>query len=266
MKWPETLTLIRHDTSMYNRLKEQKADDPGYRAFRKAYDRNPESGETRRLATEVVDRFALLVGDHDTPLAPDAGGQQAITVGSRLKNLIALPDVIFVSPYTRTRQTLEKLIEGWPDLRDVKVIEDERIREQDHGIALLYSDWRVFNVFHPEQKKLRDLQSPYWYRYPQGENVPDLRDRLRSLASTLTRDYQKKQVAMITHHLAILAWRANQERLSASEFTRLDQEEKPINCGVTIYRGKEELGTDGKLVLEAYNLKLYTTTEETEQE
>ena len=42
------------------------------------------------------------------------------------------------------------------------------------------------------------------------------------------------------------------------EFERLDHEEKPINAGVTIYRGKPDQGGNGRLVLEAYNLNLYS--------
>ena len=34
MKWPETLTLIRHDTSAYNALKHQKEQSSLYRNFK----------------------------------------------------------------------------------------------------------------------------------------------------------------------------------------------------------------------------------------
>ena len=39
------------------------------------------------------------------------------------------PDVIFVSPYLRTEQTLHFLQEEWPDVRHAKVYREERIRE-----------------------------------------------------------------------------------------------------------------------------------------
>ena len=62
---------------------------------------------------------------------------------------------------------------------------------------------------------------------------------------------------VVTHHLTILSMRANFERLDAAEFQRLDREEKPINCGVTLYKGRPYAGENGKLVLEAYNKKYY---------
>ncbi len=108
------------------------------------------------------------------------------------------------------------------------IVEEERLREQEHGLALLYNDWRMFQVMHPEQEALRTKQGPYWYRYPQGENVPDVRERLRSWLGTITRDYRGQSVLAITHHLAILGLRANLERLDAVQFTHLDEQEKPV--------------------------------------
>lgn len=256
MKWPEALTLIRHDTSAFNALKKEKEESSLYQSFTKEYATNPESEQTRRLALEVVGRFALDAGDHDTPLAEDVG-QQAKIVGQRLKEIIKLPDMIFISPYKRAKQTFDKLIEGWPELKGIETKEDERIREQDHGLSLVYNDWKILNVLHPEQRRLHNIQGEYWYRYPQGESVSDLRERLRSWLGALTRDYAEKRVFAVTHHLTILSIRANLERLGAEEFLKLDHEEKPINCGVTIYKGDPNAGSNGKLILEAYNLKLY---------
>jgi hypothetical protein len=62
------------------------------------------------------------------------------------------PDVIFVSPYLRTEQTLHFLQEEWPDLRNAKVYREERIREKDPGLGLLYNDSRIYFLMHPGQK------------------------------------------------------------------------------------------------------------------
>jgi broad specificity phosphatase PhoE len=256
MKWPESLTLIRHDTSAYNALKVIKDRTPLYSDFKKAFDDSPESQETIGMALTLMGMLALNVGDHNTPLA-DGAGFQAKIVGEQLQHRIQLPHVIFVSPYLRTHQTLEKIMEGWPALRQIPVIEEERIREQDHGLALLYNDWRIFQTLHKEQRKLYELQGRYWYRYPQGENVPDVRERNRSWLGTLSRDYTGKRVFGIGHHLQILSTRCNLERLDAQEFLRLDDQEKPINVGVTIYQGDRSKGKDGKLILQEYNTQLY---------
>lgn len=259
MKWPETLTIVRHGESMYNALKQAKEADPRYKEFKKAYNKREKDPETaKELALQLIaDRtFMLDFGDHDTPLS-EKGHQQAETTGAKLSEKIKLPDVVFVSPYLRTRQTLGSMAVGWPELGEVKIVEEERIREQEHGLALIYNDWRIFNIMHPEQDQLRGLQGSYWYQFPQGESVPQVRERDRSFKNTVTRDYREQNVLVVAHHLQILAARANQERFGADEFIRLDHEEKPVNCGVTIYRGDPDLGQDGRLILDTYNEQLY---------
>lgn len=255
MKWPKYIALVRHDVSAYNQLKITRTKNADYQKFLEYYEKDPVCQKTKALAEEMSELYRLTQGDHDTPLFND--GVQAKIVGEKLKNEIELPDVIFVSPYLRTRETLKKIIEGWPELASVKVVEDERIREQEHGLATIYNDWKVFFTLYPEQKRLYDISCEYWYRWPQGENVPDVRLRIKSWFDTLVRDYKDKKVLVITHHLTILALRANLERYSANDFINLNNENKPINVGVTLYCGNENQGKDGKLILNYYNKKLY---------
>jgi broad specificity phosphatase PhoE len=259
MKWPHTLTAVRHAESAYNILRDQKQEDPLFKELKRAHNRLEKDPEhARKIAEEFIaeGKYILGTGDHDTAVTKE-GLIQAKKTGEKLHSLIDLPDVVLVSSYDRTHHTLGQLALGWPELGEVKTVEDERLREQEQGLTLLYNDWRVFECLHPEQKKLRELQGPYWYRYPQGENVPDIRERNRSLLGTMTRDYSGQNVLWITHHLSILALRANLERLNADQFIELDRNHKPINCGATIYRGEPGLGSDGRLVLDKYNQKLY---------
>ena len=258
MKWPTRLWLIRHDTSAYNMLRDKKAHDSLYQEFLKAFDTNPESDTTQALARLVSQKFALGIGDAETPLA-DLEAKRAITVGQALrKECAALPDVIFVSPYHRAKATLAGLVKGFPELGEIQTYEEERVREQEHGLSLIYNDWRVFHALHPEQRKLRELEGPYWYRYPQGENVPDVRERNRSWLTTLTREFSTQSVFVVTHHLNILATRANLERLTAERFIELDERDKPINCGVTAYHGDSTASRNGRLHLAYYNRRYYS--------
>lgn len=258
MKWPESDTLVRHDESAYNRIKVIREKDPLYRKFMSAYDKDFESPEAKRLAELVAEKFTLDVADHDTPLAEGAGWK-AEEMARNLKNIIKVPDVVLVSPYLRTLQTLERMQAGWPELKNVKTVEDIRLREQNHGDAAFFSDWRVYNVMNPVQKKRRDLYGTYWYKYHGGEDGPDVEDRQGSMLDMLIREYAEANVVEVSHHLTILLRRKKVERLSVAEFIRLDKKEKPLNAGVTIYDGKPGLGSrgEGKLVLRDYNLKLY---------
>lgn len=128
---------------------------------------------------------------------------------------------------------------------------------QKFAKEVAYNDWRVFHVFHPEQKELKELLGSYQYPCPQGESIAQVCDRHHSFSGMLIREYAEKHVLVITHHITVLAARQNYERFTQEEFIRLDNEEKPINCGVTIYHGDSSRGRNGKLTLQTYNERFY---------
>jgi len=256
MKWPASITLIRHGQSAYNELRLRKQNDPEYQEFLKLFKSNPHSIRTQLAAQDIQKKFALNVSDYETPLS-EVGWKQGRATGAKLLSVVPPADIILVSPYFRARDTFTAMIAGGSDPGNARVIVEDRIREQEHGLSLLYNDWRVFHVMHPEQKMLYELLGPYWYQYPQGESVSQVRERIRSVTNTMIREYAGLHVRLVTHHLTILSVRANYERISPEEFMRLDAEEKPINCGVTIYRCDPSQGSQGRLVLEQYNTRLY---------
>jgi broad specificity phosphatase PhoE len=257
MKWPAELLLIRHAESAYNALKQQKSADPDYVRFRELFQQDRNNPEIQILAAALNGRYALGCSDRETEITAK-GEQQARITGGRMREFgVACPEIVFVSPYLRTRRTFLCLKEEWPELKDAQVYEDERIREQDHGLALIYNDWRIYHVLQPDQGQLHTLLGDYDYRYLNGENVPDVRQRNLSWIATLTREFSGKRVMAITHHLTILATRANFERLGPEQFIHLDEHEKPVNCGVTRYVGNPELGKQGKLELREYNRQYY---------
>ena len=77
--------------------------------------------------------------------------------------------------------------------------------------------------------------------------------------NTVVRDFSEKRLLVVTHHLNILGIRANLERWDAEEFIRVDNEDKPINCGVTAYCGDPTKGKDGHFKLKYYNRCLHQT-------
>jgi broad specificity phosphatase PhoE len=257
MKWPAELLLIRHAESAYNNLKKEKEADPDYRRFRDLFDNDRSNPEIQLLARTLLKSHSLGCSDRETPITPK-GEAQARTTGRAMRESgMSSPDVIFVSPYLRTEQTLRILQEEWPDLQKAPVYREERIREKDHGLGLIYNDWRIYHLMNPEQAELYKLLGEYDYRFLNGENIPDVRQRNLSWITTLTREFSGKRVMAITHHLTILATRANFERLSPEQFLHLDEYEKPVNCGVTRYLGNPDMGRRGKLELREYNRQFY---------
>lgn len=254
MKWPRRLRIVRHAQSAYNVLRDKKKGDEQYERFLQLYELNhSDDREFLQLATVLKTRYALGVGDYETPIT-EAGRLMAVQLGAALSD--SRPDVIFVSPYLRTRQTYEAMCEGGYNSHGAKMVIDDRIREQEHGLSLLYNDWRLFHAFHPEQRALRELLGPYWYRYPQGESVSDVRDRIRAFLGMLVRECDGLEVHLVSHHLTKLSMLANQLRWSPEEFIKYDEKNKPINCGVTTFTGDPMQGEDGRMILETYNENL----------
>lgn len=267
MKWPSELVLLRHGESEYNLMVERKEKDALYQEFARAYESwitsqtkrqyTKRRNEALNLKRKVQNKFRFEFSDYLTPLTM-TGKDQARVTARTLSKLIAPPQIIFVSPYLRTLETLDCMKEGWSELSNAEAIyHDERLREKEHGLGTLYNDARIFHLLHPEQYRLKVHGGPYFIRYSNGENVPDVRDRGRSWITTVIREFSEKNVLVITHHIQILAIRANLERLSPEEFIDLDKNQTPINCGVTLYRGDPNQGRDGRLILEFYNKKLY---------
>ncbi len=257
MKWPTELLLIRHAESAYNNLRQQKDADPDYRKFQLLFDTERSHADLPALANMLYQRHALGCSDRETRITTKGEHQARLTGRGMMTAGVVCPDIVFVSPYLRTMETLRLIREEWPALRDVKEYQDERIRERDHGLALLYNDWRIYQVLHPEQGALSDLVGDYDYRFLNGENIPDVRQRNLSWITTLTREFAGKRVMTITHHLTILATRANFERLGPEEFKHLDKNDKPINCGVTRYVGRPQLGSSGRMEMQDYNRQYY---------
>jgi broad specificity phosphatase PhoE len=255
MKWPQQLILVRHAESAYNALKHRMRQDPAYRQFLHNFEHQPMDPSTHSLAEQLHSRYPVRYADMQTPLAPGAG-EQARQLGTIMRRQLEIPDVVYVSPYVRTWATLSQILHGWPELARTRVIEEERIREQEFGDRIMYSDWRFYFTLNPDQRRLYDLQGPYWYRFPQGENIPDVRNRNRAWATSVTRDFANQRVLAITHHMNILSFRANMERLSSQQFLDMERQQPPANCSVTTYRGEPKQGNNGRLILEQYDTQL----------
>jgi broad specificity phosphatase PhoE len=285
-KWPQSITMIRHGETVYNLHKTEKVER--YPEFKKLFDEEfaklttasfargqfP-SPELKELAIEVLDAYTPNHGDFDTELT-DWGFEQARQTGVKLHSRVPLPKTIYVSPYRRTKETLRGLIEGWPELKDVRVSEDDRIREREHGKQAIFGDWRLMYVFNPQQGLLYKLSSQYEFRQEGGESILDVRKRTRDFVTMLIREHGgvpqvaeiqpiPEDVLAVTHSLTILAMKANFERWNREEFLHQYKNNFPLNCGVSIYRAKESdpgrsrQGSQGRMELapEDSNIKLW---------
>lgn len=257
LRCPSRLTLIRHGESETNAKTKRKKNDLVYKQFLAAYATDWRSLETQTLALAVKQKFFTGVGQSHA-LLTEEGRHQARETGAWLSGTSDKPDVVFLSGAPRTTETFKWMKGGWPELTGVREIyEDKRLREQEHGLITVYSDKKVMFAIHPEQKQLHDADGEYFYKFPNGENVPDVELRAGLWLDAIGRRFSGKHVMAISHFRTILAIRVILEDLSPEEFNRVDGKDGPINCGVTIYRKVPTRGKSGKLVLQCYNKKLY---------
>ena len=101
----------------------------------------------------------------------DNGRAQAREVGVKLASIIGEESFgVYVSPYVRTRETKECLLEGI-GRRPEFDFQDPSLREQEYG-----------NMPTPEEseanRELREKCGMFFYRFPDGESCADVYDRM----------------------------------------------------------------------------------------
>ncbi|OCT46910.1 phosphoglycerate mutase [Cladophialophora carrionii] len=156
--------------------------------------------------------------DHKVGLTEE-GHRQALEAGEKLRALLRTDDTLhfFISPYRRTRETTEGILNGLcandpvpsPFQRShIKVYEEPRLREQDFG---------NFQPGTEETERLWRERAEYghfFYRIPNGESGADVYDRVSSFNGSLWRRFSEDSMAsvaiLVTHGLCsrvfLMAW------------------------------------------------------------
>src|SRR3989338_8237872 len=119
---PSQLIIVRHAESELNVLLQDIVNDPEFKKLKELLRTNPYSGVVKKIAEKLRQKYAgRVVADHLVGLTLK-GERQALETGAKLGQIIKPSeiDVIFVSPYVRALQTLEKLKETWPKLNNVR--------------------------------------------------------------------------------------------------------------------------------------------------
>ena len=156
--------------------------------------------------------------DHKVGITSE-GHQQAHQAGEKLRELLRNDDTLhfFISPYRRTRETTEGILDGLcsnspvpsPFQRSrIKVYEEPRLREQDFG---------NFQPGTEEVERLWRERADYghfFYRIPNGESGADVYDRITSFNGSLWRRFSEDDMSsvavLVTHGLCsrvfLMAW------------------------------------------------------------
>jgi broad specificity phosphatase PhoE len=168
------------------------------------------------------------VGEHTIALTP-LGHEQARGAGRCLGSAYLDDALAYCSPFRRARETLAGLLqEAGVPREKVRVYEDPRLREVDHG----YADLKA-------QEALRRTHGSFYYRFHGGESPADCYDRTSGFLESLMRQAERKQaerVLIITHGLTIRCFVMRFLHLTVEQFDRMAN---PANCDIITLGPKE---------------------------
>ena len=169
------------------------------------------------------------IGDHKVSLT-EKGIEQSKEAGKNLpRNFLCPRGLIYRSPYRRARQTCDYLLEGagykdrWDsNLIDIKIYEDPRLREVDHGYAPVAA-----------QEAMRKEHGWFYYRFERGESPADCFDRCCTFLESLARQTDRKKfncghgqnsepnVLIVSHGMTIRCFVMRFMHLSVEQFETL---------------------------------------------
>ena len=210
--------------------------------------------------------FATL-RDWDINLT-ETGKSQAYQTGTYLRKNLEPFDLCYVSPQQRTRETFEKILEGYENLKIIEYLKahtrfESRLREKDHGAVNFLAKDEIKRFF-PHEFDRREREGKILYRPLGGESWYDVKDlRVGSFLNSAYRDNAGKNILVVSHSIVINCFRMKLQRLEEAEmFVTLEKE--PIdNCGIVVF--ESDLTQGGKLVLKEWNTLAYPKHEATSQ-
>ncbi|HEY0123277.1 MAG TPA: phosphoglycerate mutase family protein [Rhizobium sp.] len=199
----------------------------------------------------ISDRAYRQFGDHNVPLT-QWGYRQALEAGRAIASYLeGLPGAelrkqsIWCSPYLRTRQSKDALLEALQGESVADVREDYLLREQDFGLFTEIYDHAEQKRKFPEEfekwARLRNNSGKFYARPPDGESRADVAQRVRLFLQTVMQDAKngKDNVIIVGHGVTNRAFEMNFLHHSVDWFEHSDN---PGNADVTLIEGN---GTHG---------------------
>ena len=184
--------------------------------------------------------------DAEVPLT-ERGRAQACAAGRRLRHLLpretARAEIVgppcvqvVTSPYRRTMETLEGLLEGWslPEASLRPVRQDPRLREQEFSGGLQLERDAVAQM-KADRRGGAWKTAKFFWRFPDGESGADVYDRATAALDSLFRSWGKQPepacTVIVAHGLLIRLLLMRYFRWTAHEFDAL---KNPPNCSMIV--------------------------------
>lgn len=185
--------------------------------------------------------------DHAIPLS-DLGRQQASAAGAALRDILANEKDsrvrIWVSPYTRTRQTADRIqAELAPDFLRLDRKEHIMLCEQQFGLFDGVPDEELatrFPLEHAHYSLAERFEGKFWARMPMGESRFDVALRVHQSFGTFHRDAERhgvENIIVVCHGVTLRAFVQQWRHLPYEWF---EAEQNPGNCDIYHLGASEE--------------------------
>lgn len=159
------------------------------------------------------------------------GVEQAKDAGRKIGSILGEePFGVFVSPYRRTLQTKDAMLEGI-GRKPVFDYQDPELREQEYGNMPPTEENMANRAF-------RKQFGFFFYRFPDGESCADIYDRMALFIDSLFRRFDRddcpENIILVSHGTAIKCFLARWYHWDIGRFDTM-----PIlpNCHITVMEG-----------------------------
>lgn len=154
-------------------------------------------------------------GMADLPLT-EKGLRQACCAAERIAAL--KPEVIYSSPLRRAVQTAEAV----GNLLKLPVTLEDGLRDIDYG------SWQGLSLKEAYHKYRKDyiqwLHNPQAVKFPNGESLPVVRDRVKSLIKDLREKHGEQSVLLVTHKVVCKVLVISLLGMDLSNFWQIQQD------------------------------------------
>eukprot|EP01065_Artemidia_motanka_P011729 TRINITY_DN16387_c0_g1_i1.p1 TRINITY_DN16387_c0_g1~~TRINITY_DN16387_c0_g1_i1.p1 ORF type:complete len:307 (+),score=118.24 TRINITY_DN16387_c0_g1_i1:41-922(+) len=182
------------------------------------------------------------------------GWQQARALGRKLRCVVGdSPLFWYVSPFVRTRQTYQGMMQGLgKDAHVASATEEPRVTEMQFAN---YQPPRQMNYFFG----LRQLFGRFFYQFPRGESSLHVHQRVCSFIQSLNFDSERlssrgvrdASVVVVTHGITLRSFLLRWFRMGVREFDRMLV---PRNCAMVVL----ERQADNRYWLDSVSAKTVT--------
>lgn len=169
----------------------------------------------------------------------EKGNAQAKEAGERIRSLLGDETFgVFVSPYQRTMQTKDGILDGI-GRSPVFDHQDPELREQEYG-NMPPSDINQAN------REFRGKFGYFFYRFPEGESCADVYDRMALFMDSLFRRFDRpncpENIVIVSHGTAVKCFLARWYHWNIEHFESIGQ---LPNCHMSVMERRHD-EDDGK--------------------